>query len=192
MVLINNIISFYKNNRQTVYIFCITLLIHVLLLYFVQIPKDGEKKLRKENMIFKIVDITEFKKPEKKDIVEIARQDKATEEVIETKKEINELDVDYLPQHKLSVLPVVPIEQVRSKAVYPLLAKKQGIEAIVYLELYIDQKGNIRHIKIVKDPGFGFGEAAFNAFKDIKCTPGLANGIPVPTFIRYPIQFKLR
>ncbi|MBN2544800.1 MAG: energy transducer TonB [Spirochaetes bacterium] len=191
MSFFNNILIYFKNNRRAFYIFSVTFMIHLLLLFFVQIPKR-EKKLRKDNMIFKIVDITEYKKPEEKNVVEIAKQDKAVEEVIETKKEIKELDIDYLPQHKLSVLPVVPIEKVRSKAVYPMLAKKQGIEAIVYLELYIDQKGNIRNVKIIKDPGFGFGEAAVNAFKDIKCSPGLANGIAVPTFIRFPVQFKLK
>ncbi len=192
MVLIKNIISFYKNNKQAVYIFTITLSVHVLLLFLIQIPKDSEKKVRKDNMIFKIVDITEYKKPEKNDTVEIARQDKVAEDVIETKKEIKELDADFVPQHLLSVLPVIPAEEVRSKLIYPPLAKKQDIEAIVYLEISLDQKGIIKHIKVVKDPGFGFAEAAVKAFKDIKCTPGFANGIPVPCRFRQTVNFKLK
>ena len=46
--------------------------------------------------------------------------------------------------------------------------------------------------EILKDPGYGFGEAAVKALKDIKCIPAKTNGVPVAVRIRYPVRFKLR
>ncbi|HOJ64269.1 MAG TPA: energy transducer TonB [Spirochaetota bacterium] len=160
----------------------------------------GEKEKRKDNSIFKIVDVKEFTPPEiekkeeikKEDVIEINRQESITENVVETDKKIVEVDIDYLPQHKISKLPELPAEEIKSRIVYPPLANKQGIEGIVYLELFIDQNGIIRKIEVLKDPGYGFAEAAIKALQNIKCKPAEANGIPVAVRYRYPIRFTLK
>ena len=105
---------------------------------------------------------------------------------------VKELDIDYLPQHKISAVPVLPVQQIRSKVVYPPLANKQGIEGIVYLELFIDQNGIIRKVTILKDPGYGFAQAAVRALMGMKCKPAEANGIPAAVRFRYPIRFTLK
>jgi protein TonB len=190
----------------------IALLAHLILFLVVTI-NPGQKQTRKDNAIFKIVDVKEYipppppeeKKEEKKEkkkeeikvekkeeVIEINRQDEVAEDVIETKKEIKEAEIDYLPQHKISELPVLPTNDIKSKIVYPPLANKQGIEGIVYLELYIDQKGELRNIIVLKDPGYGFAEAAIKALESAKCIPAKANGIPVAVRYRYPIRFALK
>ena len=71
-------------------------------------------------------------------------------------------------------------------------AYKNSIEGVVYLELFIDAKGIIKKIKVLKDPGHGFAEAALKAFDGIVCQPALVNGEAVPVRFRYPVRFSLR
>ena len=161
----------------------------------------GQKQSRKDNTIFKMVDVKEFIPPveekkeleeKKEEVVEINKQEDIVEDIIETEKEIKEVEIDFLPQHKISELPVLPTDEIRNKIVYPPLANKQGIEGIVYLELYIDQRGELKNVVVLKDPGYGFADAALKAIEGIKCAPAKANGIPVAVRYRYPIRFTLK
>ena len=71
------------------------------------------------------------------------------------------------------------------------MAMKQGIEGVVYLELYIDEAGNIRRINVLKDPGYGFADAAVAALEGITCKPAMMNDKPVAVRFRYPVRFVL-
>ena len=104
----------------------------------------------------------------------------------------NAEEPDYLPQFKITEVPVIPSEKVLSKIAYPPLAAKQGIEATVFLELYIDERGAIRQIKVLKDPGFGFAEAAVRALDGAECVPAKMDGRPVAVRYRYPVRFTLK
>jgi len=188
--------SFLKKHFRKI-IYSLVIVLHAVALFTISFSLDALKEDKKDMSIFKMVDIKEYQKPkeeEKKqsDQVEIARQDKYVEDVVETDKQVKELDIDYLPMHKVEELPVLPFDLIKSRMVYPPLAKKQGIEGVVYLELYIDSLGRIRNIKILKDPGFGFGEAAINAINGLKGIPAKAKGIPVPIAYRYQIRFTLK
>ncbi len=98
---------------------------------------------------------------------------------------------DYMPQYRIDELPSISETDVLSRIEYPTLAAKQGIEATVYLELYINNAGRIVHIKVLKDPGFGFTEAAVKALLNLVCTPAKMEGKPVAVRYRYPVHFKL-
>ncbi|GAB4225110.1 MAG: hypothetical protein Kow009_16530 [Spirochaetales bacterium] len=100
--------------------------------------------------------------------------------------------IEYLSAHEISVPPGIPVKRVLQNLVYPPQANRQRIEGVVYLELYIDRRGMIRKIEVLKDPGYGFAEAAVRAFEGIRCRPAEANGVPVAVRYRYPIRFKLR
>jgi len=99
---------------------------------------------------------------------------------------------EYLQQFKITEVPVIPAAQVLSRIEYPPIAARQGIEATVYLELYIDQNGVIRKVVVLKDPGYGFAEAAVKALEGVVTTPARADGKPVAVRFRYPIRFKLK
>lgn len=99
---------------------------------------------------------------------------------------------DYLPQFRITGIPVVPSKAVLANIEYPPLAAKQGIEATVYLELFIDEAGRIRKVALLKDPGFGFAEAAIAALKDVPCSPATMDGKPVAVRFRYPVRFALK
>ena len=72
------------------------------------------------------------------------------------------------------------------------MAAKQGIEATVHLELYVDRKGLIRRIDVLDDPGYGFAEMAVRAFDGITCTPARLKGQSVAVRLRFPVRFRLK
>lgn len=166
-----------------------------------------------EAKIVKLVDVQEYiPPPPASQVVQVQEQPVASE-IVEEVEEIQEQEapqtnvvevnqtvfagaagdgIEYLPQHKITEVPVFPVKEVLSKVVYPSMAYKQGIEGTVILELFIDDEGNIRKIEVLKDPGHGFAEAAVAAFDGIMCTPATANGKPVAVRYRYPIRFKIK
>ena len=104
-------------------------------------------------------------------------------------------EIIFLPQHRITLLPVLPEEEIRRNIVFPSLAQRSGIEGIVFLELLIDHRGNINDIIVLRENplGRGFAEAAVNAFYGIRATrPAELNGEPVAVRFRYPIRFALR
>lgn len=175
----------------------LVVLIHVVVLICVKFNVTEAAQEEEPNAeIFKLVDVEEFVPPppppviEKKEVV--INSVKASENIQETEKEVVEVeDIDYVPQHKISVVPEIPTKAILSKIEYPKMAMKQGIEGVVYLELFIDEEGNIRRINVLKDPGYGFADAAIEALQGIKCKPALVNDKPVAVRFRYPVRFVL-
>jgi protein TonB len=102
--------------------------------------------------------------------------------------------IDFLPMHLVSELPKFSEDELRRNLPYPAIAQRAGIEGIVYLELFVDNQGNIRNINILKEdpPGRGFGEAAARAFNGLHGVPAVANGENVAVKYRYPVRFRLR
>ena len=180
-------------------LFFLVIAIHVIVLICVKFSvTDAVQEEEANAEIFKLVDVQEFVPPpppppviEKKEVV--VNQVKTSENILETEKEVVEIpeDIDYVPQHKISVIPEIPTKQILSKIEYPKMAMKQGIEGVVYLELFIDESGNIRRINVLKDPGYGFAEAAIAALDGIVCKPALVNDKPVAVRFRYPVRFIL-
>ena len=176
-------------------VFALALLIHVAAILFFSV-KQKEEDVQTVDFsqadVFKLVDVQEYTKPEPESNEIVVQQPKASERVLVTKKKVKDFDESaFLPQHKISSVPVIPIREVLSKIEYPPMALRQGIEAVVYLELFIDSKGAIKNIKVLKDPGHGFAEAAVAALKGIICVPANANGKNVAVRYRYPIKFTL-
>ncbi len=176
-------------------VFAFALLIHVAAICFFSVKQkeeDVETVDFSQADVFKLVDVQEYTKPEPESNEIVVNQPKASERVRETEKKVKDFDESaFLPQHKISSVPVIPIREVLSKIEYPPMALRQGIEAVVYLELFIDSKGAIKNIKVLKDPGHGFAEAAVAALKGIVCVPANANGKNCAVRYRYPIKFTL-
>lgn len=182
-------------------LFAFALLLHLAAFYFINFTAKEEEIDTvdfREAEVFKLVDVQEFVPPppapvEKKEVVTVSNQPKASETVVETKEEVvvEREEIVYLPQHKISSVPIIPSREVLSRIVYPPMALKQGIEAVVYLELFIDSNGSIKKIKVLKDPGHGFAEAAVKALQGITCVPANANGKNCAVRYRYPVKFTL-
>ncbi|MDY6398894.1 MAG: energy transducer TonB [Treponema sp.] len=182
-------------------LFAFALLLHLAAFYFINFTAKEEEIDTvdfREAEVFKLVDVQEFVPPppapvEKKEVVTVSNQPKASENFVETKEDVvvEREEIVYLPQHKISSVPIIPSREVLSRIVYPPMALKQGIEAVVYLELFIDSNGSIKKIKVLKDPGHGFAQAAVKALEGVTCVPANANGKNCAVRYRYPVKFTL-
>lgn len=181
---------------------CFVLVIIVYAVLFARMSFIGGPSKTEEEpdeKIFKLVDVQEYV-PQEKTIPVQNRKNMKTEQNVSSSEKIIEKDKiekkdefsEYVPQNKVSSIPVVPGKRILKRIEYPVEAYKNSIEGVVYLELFIDAKGIIKKIKVLKDPGHGFAEAALKAFDGIVCQPALVNGEAVPVRFRYPVRFSLR
>ncbi len=92
---------------------------------------------------------------------------------------------DKMPQ------PVGGIAAIQKKIVYPEEAKSSGVEGRVFVKAYINEKGEVDRVKLIKGIGGGCDEAAMQAVKETKFTPALQKGKPVKVQVSVPIIFKL-
>jgi protein TonB len=101
---------------------------------------------------------------------------------------------DYLPQSRISVLPIFDLNELKIRTVYPPIARRSGIEGNVILELFIDKEGVVRNIAVLRETpeGRGFAEAAVKAFQGMRAIPGQANGEDVGVRYRWPVRFSLK
>lgn len=172
-------------------------LFHALVLLFARVASPSAEDVDPADYrVLKLVDVEEFTPPPEAPVTLVSAQPVASERVVTTDDVVIEIDdgaePDYLPQHKISVVPEIPGKEVLSRIRYPALALRQEIEGVVYLELFIDGAGTIRKIAVLKDPGYGFAEAAVEALTGMRCKPAIANGKPVAVRYRYPVRFALQ
>ena len=87
--------------------------------------------------------------------------------------------------------PVGGLEAIITKIVYPEIAKKAGLSGKLYLLIYVDEKGKVDDVKIIKGLGGGCDEAAIKAVKESKFSPGKNSDVPVKVKLSLPITFKM-
>ena len=107
-----------------------------------------------------------------------------------TAKPINE-GVYYVA---VEVMPAIigGLYSIQSKIKYPEIAKRAGIEGKVYVLAYIDETGSVTNARIIRGIGAGCDEAALEAVKAVKFTPGKQRGKQVKVQVTIPIVFKLQ
>ncbi|HEX7356315.1 MAG TPA: energy transducer TonB [Ignavibacteriaceae bacterium] len=88
--------------------------------------------------------------------------------------------------------PIGGLYAIQSKIKYPDEAKRNGVEGKVFIQAFIDETGNVVEAKVIKDAGYGLDEAALEAVKQTKFTPGKQKGKPVKVQVSIPIVFKLQ
>ena len=198
--------SYFNVGRIRLIIFALVSIIHVLLILFVAFKMEiTVKEAEPVAGVMKLVDVQEEIPPERPPDMPLTN---TMETIAQTMIATDEPPpppmlqgygtaperIEYLPQHRISVVPVLPDDQIRRNTVYPPIAQRSGIEGRVILELFIDRYGNIRDIRILQEnpEGRGFGEAALNSLKGIRAiSPAEANGVPVAVRYRIPISFRL-
>lgn len=99
---------------------------------------------------------------------------------------------DYRPLASGVTPPVVPAAEFQSRIRYPDRARRLAVQATVDLELSIDREGVVRRVVVVRDPGYGFADAAVQALEGLVCQPALLGGEPVAVRYRFPVRFTLR
>jgi len=74
---------------------------------------------------------------------------------------------------------------------YPSIAKQAKLEGKVYLLAFINERGSVDDVKVVKGIGGGCDEAAINAVKKCKFNPGKNKGANCKVKLSLTINFKL-
>jgi len=85
---------------------------------------------------------------------------------------------------------------IKDNLIYPEEAKAQKIEGEVYVQFIIGKDGLVDDIKVVKDIGYGCGEAAVAVIEKMntmseRWIPGRQRGNLVEVLYTRPIKFKL-
>jgi protein TonB len=87
--------------------------------------------------------------------------------------------------------PIGGIQAIHDLIIYPIIAKRAGVEGKVYVLAYVDEEGTVIKTEILKGIGGGCDEAAEYAVKHTKFSPGKQRGKPVNVKVMIPIVFKL-
>lgn len=95
----------------------------------------------------------------------------------------------YLPIAAVMPSPVGGIKALYSHIVYPEIARNNGIKGKVYLLVYVNEKGGVDDIKVLKGIGGGCNEAAISGVNSVKFSPGENNGKPVKVKLAVAINF---
>jgi protein TonB len=93
--------------------------------------------------------------------------------------------VDVMPQM------VGGMESLYGEIKYPRKAAIDGIEGRVFIQFVVDKDGNVRDEKVLRDIGGGCGDAALEAVRGVKFTPGKKGGVAVNVQYSMPVTFKL-
>jgi len=87
--------------------------------------------------------------------------------------------------------PPVAITPIRP--VYPEIAQEAGIEGVVIVQAFIDEKGRVKDTLILKGvPNTGLDEAAMEAIRKTRFRPAKQRERPVGVWISIPVNFKLK
>lgn len=74
---------------------------------------------------------------------------------------------------------------------YPSIARRAGIEGRVILQFVVDEQGNVVDPRVVRGAGSGLDEAALDAIKQVRFTPGMQRGRPVKVQFTQQVIFRL-
>src|SRR5690554_517603 len=76
---------------------------------------------------------------------------------------------------------------------YPAIAKDAGIQGTVFVTFVVDEKGDVKDVKVLRSLGGGTDEEAIRVVRNMpKWTPGKQRGKPVKVQYNLPIRFTLR
>jgi len=87
--------------------------------------------------------------------------------------------------------PIGGLEGIYKLIEYPKMAQNAGVQGKVYLLAYINENGGVDDVKVIKGIGAGCEEAAIEAVKQTKFTPGSSGGKNIKVKLSLQFQFKL-
>ncbi|MBI5662659.1 MULTISPECIES: energy transducer TonB [Ignavibacterium] len=101
-------------------------------------------------------------------------------------------DDGYLAFAQVMPEPVDGLPAVIKKIQYPPIARQAGLEGKVFVMAYVDEKGNVDDVKVIKGIGGGCEEEVIKVLKTTKFKPGMNNGQPVKVKTSLSFAFKLK
>ena len=86
-----------------------------------------------------------------------------------------------------------PVAMSPIRPLYPEIAQEAGIEGVVVVQAFIDQKGRVKETLILKGvPNTGLDEAAMEASRKPRFRPAKQRERAVGVWISIPVNFKLK
>lgn len=98
---------------------------------------------------------------------------------------------EYLLTAEKMPVPVGGFEGIMKKINYPDMARRTNTEGKVYVLIYVNEKGDVDDVKVVKGIGMGCDEEAVKAIKKTKFSPALEKGLAVKSKFSLALSFKL-
>ena len=87
--------------------------------------------------------------------------------------------------------PPQPISAIRP--IYPEIAQEAGIEGVVVVQAFIDNRGRVKETLILKGiPNTGLDEAAMEAIRKTRFRPARQRERAVGVWISIPVNFRLK
>ncbi len=111
-----------------------------------------------------------------------------------TGREKKEAEVEFEPPKFVpySTPPrALNLQEVKDRTIYPETARKLGIEGTVFLELWIDTKGKVRKVILVKSLYPALDQVAVKMAEQLKFTPAMQRDKPVAVRLSFPYTFSL-
>ena len=86
-----------------------------------------------------------------------------------------------------------PVAMTPIRPVYPDIAQEAGIEGVIVVQAFIDEKGRVKETLILKGvPNTGLDEAAMEAIKTTRFRPAKQRERAVGVWISIPVNFRLK
>jgi len=82
--------------------------------------------------------------------------------------------------------------ELQRKVKYPEMARRAGIEGRVTVQFIVNERGEVENPRVIRGIGGGCDEAALEAVKQAKFSPGMQRGRPVRVQYSLPIVFRLQ
>ena len=84
------------------------------------------------------------------------------------------------------------LADLQRKVKYPEMARRAGIEGRVTVQFIVNEQGRVENPRVIRGIGGGCDEAALEAVKQAKFTPGMQRGRAVRVQYSLPIVFRLQ
>jgi protein TonB len=92
----------------------------------------------------------------------------------------------------LGELDSIPRPLVRTRPLYPVRARQEGIEGSVELEFVVTAEGRAANLRVVRsEPAGAFDRAAVRAVERWRFVPGKKDGVAVSCRVRQVIRFRV-
>ena len=115
---------------------------------------------------------------------------------IEVSNENSIVEIGTPQQLKLELIPADRLPECIHSVMprYPDLARQNGVEGEVWLQVLVDQKGKVKDVNIFRKSRIeiGFEEAVTQVAWQWEYRPALCNSQPVAVWIVYTFKFKLK
>ena len=86
-----------------------------------------------------------------------------------------------------------PVAMTPIRPQYPEIAQEAGIEGVVVVQAFIDEKGRVKETLILKGvPNTGLDEAAMQAIRNTRFRPAKQRERSVGVWISIPVNFRLK